>query len=78
MLTKQLAIKYVTMHLSSKSYAIPILEEEITLDRISGPYAEILQGGLYFNLVGNPRCGGLGVQPPDADKIVIFQHSKYG
>ena len=43
----------------------------------SGPYAEILKGGFYFDLVGNPRCGGVGAQPPDADKIEIFQHLKY-
>ena len=33
-----------------------------------GLYAEILKGGL----VGNPKCGDLGVQLPDADKIVIL------
>ena len=49
----------------------------IVMYTYTGPYAEILKGGFYFNVVGNPRCGGLGVQPPDADKSVIFQHSKY-
>ena len=27
----------------------------------SGPCAEILKGRFYFDLVGNPRCGDLGV-----------------
>ena len=36
---------------------------------LAGLYAEILKGGFYFDLVGNPRCGDLGVQPPDTDKF---------
>ena len=38
----------------------------------SGPYTGISKGGFLIEAVGNPRCGGLRAQPPDAEKGLIF------
>ena len=38
----------------------------------SGLYAGFSKGGFYLEVVGDPSCGGLGAQPPAADKGVII------
>ena len=41
-------------------------------DDIAGLYAEILKGGFYFDLVGNPRCRVWGHSPQTLAKLWYF------
>jgi len=47
-------------------------EPAVMLLLSSGLYAGFSKGGFYLEAVGNPSCGGLGVQPPAADEGVII------